>query len=99
MKPIFTSFFSGASEPAAQAPTRTASGTIPSSPAAPALFRKLLLSALIRIAPKKTRKALAHPFTDARTPLFNERAVALLRCYAANSMPSLRFFTNQSLDV
>jgi hypothetical protein len=27
MKPIFTSFFSGASEPCAQAPLRTASGT------------------------------------------------------------------------
>src|SRR5206468_1956734 len=39
MKPIFTSFFSGASEPAAHAPTRTASGTRLMSALAPAAFR------------------------------------------------------------
>src|SRR5688572_3977897 len=40
MKPILTSFFSGASEPAAHAPTRTASGTSDSNPAAPAPLRR-----------------------------------------------------------
>ena len=39
MKPIFTSFFSGASEPCAHAPVRTASGTMLMSPVAPAAFR------------------------------------------------------------
>src|SRR3982074_25280 len=40
MKPIFTSFFSGASEPAAQAPVRTDSGTMLISPPAVAALRK-----------------------------------------------------------
>jgi hypothetical protein len=39
MKPILTSFFSGASEPAAHAPTRTASGTRLISAAAPDRLR------------------------------------------------------------
>src|SRR5258706_2409041 len=55
MKPILTSFFSGASEPAAQAPVRTAFGTRLMIPAAPA--------ALINVrffisSPKKTSDTL-----------------------------------------
>ncbi len=40
MKPTFTSFFSGASEPAAQAAVRTASGTRVMIETAPAFLRK-----------------------------------------------------------
>src|SRR5713101_5365258 len=71
MKPIFTSFFSGASEPAAHAPTRTASGTMLAKPAAPAFFRKSLLSKLIHVLPKQIKKALTlASFRIGRTPLF-----------------------------
>ena len=57
MKPILTSFFSGASEPAAHAPTRTASGTMLVNPAAPACFRKSLRSRLIHVLPGQIKRA------------------------------------------
>ena len=57
MKPSFTSFFSGASEPAAHAPTRIASGTRLISPPAALNFKK----SRFRIASlSKTKKALSH---------------------------------------
>src|SRR3990167_6991592 len=47
MKPILTSVFSGASEPAAHAPVRTASGTMLIRAAAPACLRKVRRGALV----------------------------------------------------
>src|SRR5260370_5268520 len=71
LRPIRASFVSGASEPAAHAPRRTASGTMLAKPAAPAFFRKSLLSKLIHVLPKQIKKALAlAPFRIGRTPLF-----------------------------
>src|SRR5712664_3690297 len=60
MKPIFTSFFSGASEPAAQAPTRTDSGTMLISPLAVAAFRKSRFFIALPFD-HKTKKAPATP--------------------------------------
>src|SRR5437868_1320728 len=42
MKPIFTSFFSGASEPAAQTDERSGVGSMPIRPAAPATVEAFL---------------------------------------------------------
>src|SRR5687768_11791658 len=61
MKPIFTSFFSGASEPCAHAPVRTASGTMLIRLEAPAAFRK---SRFFIASPKNKRRSVG------RTPLF-----------------------------
>src|SRR5258706_506466 len=55
MKPIFTSFFSGASDPAAQAPTRTASGT-------------RLMRALAPVALRNCRLRIASPFPKKKAP-------------------------------
>jgi hypothetical protein len=60
MKPILTSFFSGASEPAAHAPTRTASGTMLISPDAVAAFRKSRFFIALPFD-QKTKKAPALP--------------------------------------
>jgi hypothetical protein len=56
MKPILTSLFSGASEPAAQAPTRTASGNTAAAPTAPAFLRKFLLLAPTRFSLEMANK-------------------------------------------
>src|SRR4051812_43605235 len=91
MKPILTSFFSGASEPAAHAPTRTASGTMLMSPAAPAFFRKSLLRTLIHDLPWSKKKALGTSLSrNFRTPSFEHcgRTVAPARQYYASAMPS-----------
>src|SRR5882724_2447466 len=58
MKPILTSFFSGASEPAAQAPTRTASGTMDRRPVAVAFFRNSLRFTLIHISLGENKKGV-----------------------------------------
>src|SRR5688572_33302698 len=54
MKPILTSFFSGASEPWAQAPVRTASGTRLIRLVAPAAFKN---SRFFIVSPKKKAQA------------------------------------------
>src|SRR3954470_187486 len=83
MKPIFTSFFSGASDPAAHAPTRTASGTM-LSPAAPAFFRNSLLRTLIHDLPR--RKKRRWNFALAKFPNAFVRTLQTHRC----ARPSLQ---------
>src|SRR3977135_4115895 len=66
MKPIFTSFFSGESEPAAQAALLTAAGTRLMMPAAPARLRKsrrfadflrAILRSFISLSVRKNKRA------------------------------------------
>src|SRR3954466_2294878 len=100
MKPILTSFFSGASEPAAHAPTRTASGTMLISPAAPAFFRKSLLRTLIHDLPRQKKRRWELRSREISERLRSNTAVAPLRppaCYYASAMPSRHSHENMEL--
>src|SRR5712671_4519844 len=79
MKPILTSFFSGASDPAAQAPTRTASGTRLMSPAAPAFLRNSLLRTLIHDLPRQKKRRWELRFREISERLRSNTTDAPLR--------------------
>ena len=78
MKPILISFFSGASDPAAQAPVRTAFGTRLMSPAAVACLRNLRrlppTGSFISISKIKRRSRTNRSSGPRRTPLFGPGA-------------------------
>ena len=68
MKPIFTSFFSGASDPAAHAPTRTASGTRLINPVAPAALRNPRFFIAFPFALRSARARMLRKWHASRFP-------------------------------
>src|ERR1700741_3311915 len=95
MKPIFTSFFSGASEPAAHAAWRIASGTRLMRPAAPACLRNLrrlpvrggMRLSLLSIVVSRSRRANKKGVQARRLTAAHEPP----RSVAGRHWPALRF--------